>query len=311
MTGRVVIACPNLSLDHTIEVPGARIGTVHRSTRSDIRGGGKGVNVARALAAMGMGSTVVGMVAGRIGQTVIGMLDDEGLAHSHIETGGETRSCLTVLAPEGITVFNGSGPQITSADWDSYRAEVAARLEGAAIFACCGSWPPGSPPNAAARLIEIARAAGCWTLLDTSRAQLGPGIDAGADVVKPNLAEARALSGEEAPETIDPSSLPEARRCALALASRARGGVVVSAGSAGAVVATEAGEVIELVAPSVTVVNPVGAGDCLAAGLIVGRMRGLSDPEVLRLAMAMAAGSCETFYAGALDPARVTELLSS
>lgn len=85
----------------------------------------------------------------------------------------------------------------------------------------------------------------------------------------------------------------------------------MSAGSAGAVVATEAGEVIELVAPSVTVVNPVGAGDCLAAGLIVGRMRGLSDPEVLRLAMAMAAGSCETFYAGALDPARVTELLSS
>ncbi|GAA3818695.1 hypothetical protein GCM10022380_41780 [Amycolatopsis tucumanensis] len=56
----IVTVTPNPSLDHTVEVDALRRGEVLRAGPSRLDPGGKGVNVARALAAHGR-KTAVGM----------------------------------------------------------------------------------------------------------------------------------------------------------------------------------------------------------------------------------------------------------
>ena len=70
------------------------------------------------------------------------------------------------------------------------RGEVAARATWVAV---AGSLPPGAPPDAAARLLRVARAAGARVALDVSGEALRLGLEAGPDFVKVNAEEAAEL----------------------------------------------------------------------------------------------------------------------
>lgn len=306
----IVVACPNPSLDRTIEVDSIQAGHVHRAERADVRAGGKGINVARALAAIGTPSRVAVITAGRTGAAVAGLMDDEGIDHVDTSAPGETRSCLVVLSPSAPTVFNESGPKISRRDWDRYEQSVAALLAGAAVFVCSGSFPLGVPDDAAARLVSAASGRGVATVCDTSRAQLRHALERGPDVVAPNLAEALDILRGGGTEPVDPGegALEAATEAAAALARRGPGSVVVTAGSAGAALARR-GEVVAFPAATVSVRNPVGAGDCLVAGIAAEIAASADIDAAVRRGMAMAAAGCETFGAGSLDPARADELL--
>ncbi|MGH2776704.1 MAG: 1-phosphofructokinase family hexose kinase [Actinomycetota bacterium] len=306
---RTLIACPNLSLDRTIRVERAALGWVHRSIEADVRGGGKGVNVARALKCMGRDAVVVGFSAGRTGQAVLGLLEDEGIASVAIGATGETRSCLTVLSATSPTVFNESGHHIDETAWDRFEETVTPQLAETGVFVFSGSLPPGSPPTSAAGLIQRARAAGCITICDTSRIYLEAALSAGPDIVKPNLSEALAVLGHDDLESMDVpgNALERASDAAIELRARGPKTVIVTVGSAGVVYATE-GETSAIRAPKVKVVNPVGAGDCFVAGLIVELASGAPLREAVLTGAAMGAAGCETFPAGLVDPDRVTEL---
>ena len=306
---RTLIACPNLSLDRTIRVERASLGWVHRSTESDVRGGGKGVNVARALKGMGREALVVGVAAGRTGRAVMGLLEDEGLDVIATDAEGETRSCLTVLSDAPPTVFNESGPPIDGDIWGRYEAVVAGHIEGPGVFVFSGSLPTGTPVDSVARLIERARAAGCRTICDTSREHFRVALEAEPDIVKPNLSEALALLGQEVGESTDvpDNALERAREAAVELRALGPKTVIVTVGSEGLVYATEGGT-RAIPSPQVDVVNPVGAGDCFVAGLIMELESGASLHEAILTGVAMGAAGCETFPAGMVDPGRVREL---
>ncbi|CAN5494728.1 1-phosphofructokinase family hexose kinase [soil metagenome] len=306
---RALIACPNLSLDRTIRVERAVLGSVHRSIESDVRGGGKGVNVARALKCMGREALVVGFSAGRSGHAVLGLLEDEGIDTIATDVKGETRSCLTVLSEQAPTVFNESGPRIDDAAWERFESTVAEQLDEAGPFVFSGSLPPGAPAASAAGLIERARTANCTTICDTSGTYLEAALVAAPDIVKPNLSEALALLGEEGFESMDvpANALERAREAAVELRSRGPKTVIVTAGPAGVVYATE-GETRAVKSPEIEVVNPVGAGDCFVAGLIMELSSGAPMQEVVLSGVAMGAAGCETFAAGVVDPDRVREL---
>ena len=309
---RTLISCPNLSLDRTIRVDHVALSMVHRSIESDVRGGGKGVNVARALKCMGRGALVAGFAAGRTGHAVMGLLEDEGIDVVETKVKGETRSCLTVLSETPPTVFNESGPQIDETSWSRFESSLTQRMNEAGLFVFSGSLPPGAPEDCAAGLIKRARAAGCITICDTSREYLRAALEAGPDIVKPNLSEALALLGEEAGESIDApeNALERAREAAVELRSRGSRTVIVTVGSKGLVYATE-GETHALPSPQVEVVNPVGAGDCFVAGLVMKLESGAGLHEAILTGVAMGAAGCETLPAGMVDPRRVGELRPS
>ena len=308
--GRILIAGANLSLDRTITLDDIEIGRIHRTESVDVRGGGKGVNVARALRCVGVDSHVVGYSGGIVGRATVDLAESEGLRVTPVEVGGEGRSCLTVLARRAeTTVFNEPGPTIGETDFQRLMEAVDEHLHSARVFVCSGSWPPGSPPDSAARLIALARQRGCVTVCDTSGEFLVRALDAKPDVIKPNVPEARAALGAVAAEMIDErhDTLEHAATAAEALLERGPRAVIVTAGSAGAVLAQDDDTEV-YPALDVNVVNPVGAGDALVAGVAAALAEGDDLPAAVRRGVAMGAASCETIPAALLDPARAAEL---
>jgi tagatose 6-phosphate kinase len=266
------------------------------------------VNVVRALSGVGISAPVAGMAAGHTGKAVLGLLVDEGINVTATISTGETRSCLTVVADDSTTVFNESGPHIDDSAWSRFRTAVDSWLPAGSVFVCSGSWPPGSPDDAAAQLVRLAAERDCATLCDTSQTNLAAALTVNPDVVKPNLGEALALLKGGRPESVDLElGLERAVDAAKRLAERGPRAVVVSAGASGAVLATE-GRTVEFPSPHVNVRNPVGAGDSLVAGIADATARGESLEESVRWGIAMAAASCETLAAGELDHERAKEL---
>jgi 1-phosphofructokinase family hexose kinase len=296
-------------MDRTVKIGALALGGVHRSERSDIRGGGKGVNVARALRGLGRSSEVLGFAGGHTGAAVMGLLGDESLEVDVTRCSGETRSCLTVIDDERITVFNESGPPIEARDWDRFHRRCLESMEGG-VFVCSGSWPPGAPDDAVALLVGSARERGCYTICDTARSQLKAALAAEPDAIKPNIAEACEALGRGSAERVDtPAGAREvAIELAEALLELGPRNVIVSAGADGAALA-QPGTTSFFEPPPVEVVNPIGAGDSLVAGLALRIADGSDLDAAMPFATAVAAASCETFAAGSLDASRVRELI--
>ena len=309
---RILIAGANLSLDRTIVLDDIEIGRIHRTDSVDVRGGGKGANVARALNCDGVDSHLIGYSGGIVGRATVELILAEGLRVTPVDVAGVGRSCLTVLARRAeTTVFNEPGPTIGDADFQRLMDAIDHHLEAAKVFVCSGSWPPGSPSDSAARLIALARDRGCITVCDTSGRFLVAALGENPDVIKPNVAEARAALGAGSAEMIDErhDSLDAAAEVAEALLDKGPRAVIVTAGSAGAALA-QPGATEVYPALEVNVVNPVGAGDALVAGVAAALADGEELPAAVRRGMALGAASCETIPAALLDPARAAELFA-
>ncbi|MEU1026095.1 PfkB family carbohydrate kinase, partial [Streptomyces sp. NPDC005904] len=163
----------NTAVDLTYRVPALTPHASHRVTDVRERPGGKGVNVARVLAALGHDVTVTGFAGGDTGRSLRAHLAAEPrITDALTPAATATRRTLAVVdASTGDTTqFNEPGPDITPAEWavflDSY--EDLVRAPGTTAVALCGSLPPGVPVGAYALLVRVARAAGVPVLLDTS-----------------------------------------------------------------------------------------------------------------------------------------------
>ncbi|QEV18776.1 1-phosphofructokinase family hexose kinase [Streptomyces alboniger] len=293
----------NTALDLTYRVPALTPHTSHRVTEVTERPGGKGVNVARVLAALGHAVTVTGFAGGDTGRALRERLATEPrLTDALVPVAGATRRTLAVVdaATGDTTQLNEPGPTVTPAEWaaflDSY--EQLARHEGTTAIALCGSLPPGVPVGAYALLIRAARAARVPVLLDTSGEPLRRGVAARPDIVKPNADELAELTGSHEPER----ATRDARR-------RGAHAVVASLGADGLLALTPDGG-WRARPPKRVRGNPTGAGDSAVAGLLSGLAEGLPWPERLARAVALSAATVAAPVAGEFDPTTYEDLLA-
>jgi 1-phosphofructokinase family hexose kinase len=306
----MLIAGPNLTIDRTGTLDELRPGAVLRFTTMEVTPGGKGVNVARAAQALGVAAVLVGFVPGRIGAAAAAMIEAEGLTLRGVPAGGELRATTVVMEPSGrTTVMNEPGPTLGAGEWGAYEAEIGAALAGHGVLVCSGSVPPGVPGDAYGRLVELARQRGVRALVDSSAGALAGALGPGPDVILPNLGEAEQLLGTGSGEDVDAvaDARPRALGAAAALVQRGAAAAIVTAAAAGAAL-VYGGEAVWLAAPSVTVRNPVGAGDAFAAGFAAALERGDALVEAARTAIAVGAASVELPLAGELDAERAAEL---
>ena len=68
---RSISSAANASIDRLYEVDRLALGSIHRPSRVVARPGGKGLNAARAAAALGARVTAVGIVGGRAGDWIV------------------------------------------------------------------------------------------------------------------------------------------------------------------------------------------------------------------------------------------------
>ncbi|MCX4730487.1 1-phosphofructokinase family hexose kinase [Streptomyces sp. NBC_01363] len=305
----------NTALDLTYGVPELVPHASHRVSDMSERPGGKGLNVARVLSALGHETVVTGFAGGSTGAVLRELL--AGLPPRETGTGspapiaaapitdalvtvaGNTRRTIAVVdrATGDTTQLNEPGPLVTADEWTALLGRYEELLTGADAVALCGSLPPGIHVGAYAELVRSARAAGVPVLLDTSGEPLRRGIAARPDLIKPNADELAQLTGSREPMR----ATRDARR-------RGAHGVIASLGPDGMLAVTPDGS-WQASPPARVLGNPTGAGDSAVAGLLSGLVEGLSWPDRLRRAVALSTATVLSPTAGDFDRAAYEELL--
>ncbi|WP_328943377.1 1-phosphofructokinase family hexose kinase [Streptomyces sp. NBC_00250] len=290
----------NTAVDLTYRVPALVPHASHRVTQVIERPGGKGLNVARVLAALGHETVATGFAGGATGAVLREQLAATPVRDELVDTAGPTRRTVAIVdnATGDTTQLNEPGPTVTAAEWTVFRTRFTALLDGAAAVALCGSLPPGIHVGAYAELVRLARTAGVPVLLDTSGEPLRRGIAARPDLVKPNADELAQLTGSRDP-------LRATRE------ARGRGArtVISSLGPEGLLAATPEG-LWRAAPPAAVKGNPTGAGDSAVAGLLSGLVENAPWPDRLSRAVALSAATVLSPVAGEFDPTAYAELLA-
>ncbi|MGC9495043.1 1-phosphofructokinase family hexose kinase [Streptomyces sp. WG7] len=290
----------NTALDITYRVPRLRPHASHRVTEVTERPGGKGLNVARVLAALGHEVTVTGFAGGVTGDTVReGLTGVPGVTDALVPVAGATRRTVAVVDERtgDTTQLNEPGPAVAPAEWNAFQDVYEDLLAGACAVALCGSLPPGVPVGAYAGLVRTARAAGVPVLLDTGGEPLRRGLAARPDLIKPNAEELAELTGSHEPLR----ATQDARR-------RGARSVVASLGAEGLLAVTPEGR-WRAAPPAHVHGNPTGAGDSAVAGLLSGLVENLPWPDRLARAVALSTATVLAPVAGEFDRAAYEDLL--
>ncbi|MEV7793045.1 1-phosphofructokinase family hexose kinase [Streptomyces sp. NPDC087512] len=296
----IVTVTLNTALDITYRVPDLRPHASHRVTDVTERPGGKGLNVARVLAALGHEVTVTGFAGGTTGDVVRdGLTGVRGVTDALVPVAGATRRTIAVVDEHSgdTTQLNEPGPAVSPAEWNAFQDAYEDLLAEAAAVALCGSLPPGVPVGAYAGLVRTARSAGVPVLLDTAGEPLRRGVAARPDMIKPNADELAELTGSHEPLR----ATQDARR-------RGARSVVASLGAEGLLAVTPEGR-WRAAPPAHIRGNPTGAGDSAVAGLLSGLVEHLPWPDRLARAVALSAATVLSPVAGEFDRAAYEELL--
>jgi len=287
----IVCVTPNPAVDRTLEVPGLRPGSMMRATATRVAAGGKGVNVARALAALGASARCMGPLGGASGRILADLAAAEGLPATWTWCDVETRSCLILVdsAAREATVINEPGPRLPAEEWKRVSSDVLARTADASAVCVSGSLPPGLAAEALADLCRSLVSAGQAPWVDSSGAALNAALSVRGIRVKINREEARELLGR---------SLDGMEACAEAaqqLLARGLVSVILTMGGEGAVLATSDG-CWHVAAPPVDSSSAVASGDSFLAGLVAAWTSGRDHHEALR--WGVAAGTANALATG-------------
>ncbi|MCA1782905.1 MAG: 1-phosphofructokinase [Dermatophilaceae bacterium] len=281
----IVTLTPNPSLDRAITIPDLRRGEVIRATSSRVDPGGKGVNVARALAAQGADTIAVLPSGGPEGHMMEDLLDLAGVRHVTTPVEGSLRMNISVLEPDGTTTkLNEPGPTLTDRTVSELLAATLASATPGGWVVGCGSLPPGAPIDLYATLTSTAHAAGLKVAIDSSGGPMTQAVAAHPDLIKPNHEELEELVGRRL------DTLADVRDAATTLVQDGIETVAVSLGGDGALLVTQDA----FVHANATITTPrstVGAGDCMLAGLLHGLSSGVPPADALAAAVTWGAAA--------------------
>jgi tagatose 6-phosphate kinase len=284
----------NVALDVTYGLPKIEWRETNRVTTVSCRAGGKGVNVARVLHSMGVDVMVCGLAGGVTGDAIRADLAAAGIPNRLVRIDGESRRTLVLAEPDHATLFNEPGPRIWGEDWGVFLTTFAELIVDCQALVLSGSLPPSVPDDAYAVLLRMAADASVPGLLDAEGMPLRAGLSGRPAIAKPNARELEAVVGRAG------TTVPELLHAAGELRTWGAESVVVTRGADGLVASTPDGNWAG-VAPERISGNPTGAGDAVAAALVLGLVEGQPWPARLADALALGTAAVRADSAGDVD----------
>jgi 1-phosphofructokinase/tagatose 6-phosphate kinase len=284
----IVTVTLNAAIDRTLTVPNFQRGQRHRASAGVTLAGGKGINVARALKALGVPVVATGLVGGATGSRIVEALTREAILNDFVHIEGESRTSTAVVDSTGgtYTEINEWGPAVTTDELDTLLEKLRYLTQDAELEVFAGSLPRDVDDSFYAEAARELAKRHVASVLDTEGEPLRLGV------------EAEGLVGQEFHDEED---------FRLALDG------IAELGARNVLITTEQGAVALLredretrryraLAPRVDAVSVVGAGDVLLAGFLAARHSGRSNEEALRAAVAAGAASTLEVGAGRFDP---------
>jgi 1-phosphofructokinase family hexose kinase len=303
----IITVTLNAAIDRTMAVPNFRQGNRHRSVESRAVAGGKGINIARAIALLGKPVIATGLAGGPTGQRLIEELTEEEILHDLTPIAAESRMNLAVIDPTSgeQTEINERGPEVSAQEIDHFLDRLDYLSRGARLCVLAGSLPPGVESDLYARIVTELGQRGVTVVLDSEGEAMRAGVRAGPSVITPNVLEAEQLVGHEFE---GPGDLESGLAQLLELGA----GEVIVTRSEGCVAAVgEASErrFYDVRTEPLEPVAGVGSGDAFLAGYVAARYDGAPASECLAFGVACGAESTQHFGAGVLEQREVERLV--
>ncbi len=302
----IVTVTLNAAIDKTLAVPNFRLGRRHRAVEQTAMAGGKGVNVARALKALGQPVIATGVAGGPTGTLITEALTNEGILNDFLRIREESRTSTAVIDPTSgeQTEINEYGPLVSESELDHFVEKLLYLAKGAAMCVFSGSQPRGVDAGLYGRLIDELRRLGVSTVLDSEGEPLQIATRKGPDLVSPNELEAEGLVGREFADEED-----RVAGVAEMVELGARESIMTLPNGCLALLSdgTEK-RVFRASLDPLEPVSAVGSGDAFLAGFVAARYSGSGNEDCLRFAVACGAESTQHFGAGVVDLREVERL---
>jgi tagatose 6-phosphate kinase len=302
----IITVTLNAAIDKTLAVPNFRLGRRHRAVEQTSMAGGKGVNVARALKALGQPVIATGVAGGPNGTRIIEQLTEEAILSDFVRIREESRMSTAVVDPTSgeQTEINERGPAVTEAELELFVDKLLYLAKGAGVCVFSGSLPRGVDSDVYARLIQELHKLGVTTVLDSEGDSMLLGTRAEPTVVSPNELEAEELVGHEFSDDQDRlTGLHEI------VGLGAREAIMTFGSGCIGLIGEPDPQLYRVTLDPLEPVSAVGSGDAFLAGYVAARYGGRSPEDCLRFAVACGAESTQHFGAGVLDPREVERLL--
>jgi len=302
----IVTVTLNAAIDRTLTVPNFQRGRRHRASAGLTLAGGKGINVARALKALGVPVVATGLVGGATGTRIVEALTHEAILNDFVRIEGESRTSTAVVDPTGgtYTEINEWGPVVAAEELEMLLEKLHYLSQGADYVVFAGSLPRDVDDEFYAEAIRDLSRRHVPVALDCDGEPLRCGVDAEPFLVSPNQAEAESLVGHEFHDDED-------FQVALQrIAERGARNVIVTTeqGCVALLRADREERRLRATAPQVDPVSDIGAGDVLLAAFLAARSQGRTLEEALRAAVAAGAASTLEIGAGRFDPRQAGRL---
>ncbi len=303
----IITVTLNAAIDKSLSVPNFRLGRRHRTVEQRTMAGGKGVNVARTLKALGQPVIATGFAGGATGTHIVEQLTDEAILNDFVRIREESRTNTSVLDPTTgeQTEINERGPSVSEGEVELFADKLLYLARGAAIVVFAGSLPRGVDPEVYASLIHDLARMEVTTVVDTDGEPLHHAVRAEPDVVSPNALEAEELVGHE-------FAGEEERLLAVR--------EIAALGPREAIMTLPDGCVAQVLVDGrpclkrarVDPREPVakrGSGDAFLAGYLAARYESRASDQCLRFGVACGAESTGRLGAGLIDPREARRLM--
>ena len=308
----IITVTLNSAIDKTLSVPNFRLGRRHRTVEQTTMPGGKGVNVARVLKALGQPVIATGFTGGATGTRIVDQLTQLSVLSDFVRIREESRTNTAVIDPTTgeQTEINERGPSVSEQEVELFVDKLLYLARGASMCVFAGSLPRDVDVGVYAELIRELKRLDVETVVDTDGDPLRRAVRAEPDVISPNVLEAEELVGHEFNDDEDHCI---AVREMVELGARE---AIMTApdGCYAQMHSAEPGAAPTLYRVRVRpgVIEPratVGSGDAFLAGFVSARYNGLGTEQCLVNAVACGAQSTQHLGAGLIDRGQVERLL--
>jgi 1-phosphofructokinase family hexose kinase len=303
----IITVTLNAAIDKSLAVPNFRLGRRHRTVDQRTMAGGKGVNIARTLKALGQPVIATGFAGGATGTHLVEQLTEESILNDFVRIREESRTNTSVLDPTtgDQTEINERGPSVSAREVELFANKLLYLARGAAIVVFAGSLPRGVDPDIYASLIRDLERLDVITVVDTDGEPLRQAVRAEPDVVSPNVLEAEELVGHEFSGE-DERALVVAEIAALG----PREAIMTLPDGCFAQVIVDGQKKLKRarIQPREPVARS-GSGDAFLAGYLAARYEGRAPDQCLRFGVACGAESTTRLGAGLIDPREARRLM--
>ena len=270
----------NPAIDKTIILDNVDLGQVHRIKKVIETVGGKGINVSKVLNFFNADSVAFGVFGRDNLEFFLHYLNNNGIKHSYIEVDGTTRTNVKMIETkhQRTTDLNEPGIELTKYDVDKITTQIVDISKTSDYVVLSGSLPVGVNDKYYAEVISEIKQ-NTKVVLDAYGATLKFGVEAGADIIKPNkqeLEQAFDVCLNSIGECID--------FCLKLIRNNRLDTVLLTLGQSGALHITKK-DIFKSKPINVNVENTVGAGDSFLGGYLAGKARALSDKEAFKIAI--------------------------